>query len=63
MESHASDISPTDPEPHGAKQRFESARSDPHSKIGSIDLNAPVADVYEYCTGFPKESQSICCAP
>jgi Polyketide cyclase / dehydrase and lipid transport len=54
MEPDNSDISPTDRESDGAKQRFESALSDTHSKIESIVLNASVADVYGYCTRFEE---------
>ena len=36
------------------KKRIESAPLDAHSEIDSIVLNAPVADVYAYCSRFEE---------
>src|SRR3984893_6174877 len=50
MEPDAADISPAGRQPNRSKKVAESAPPDAHSKIDSIVLNAPVADVYAYCS-------------
>jgi len=50
MEPDAADITPTGRQPHRRKKELESAPFDAHCEIDSIVLNAPVADVYAYCS-------------
>jgi uncharacterized membrane protein len=52
MQPNAADLTPTDPEPNEAKRGTEPAIFDAHSEIHSIVVNAPVADVYGYCSRF-----------
>jgi uncharacterized membrane protein len=54
MEPDAADITPTGPQPNRPEKRIESAPLDAHSEIDSIVLNAPVADVYAYCSRFEE---------
>jgi uncharacterized membrane protein len=54
MEPNAADITPIGPEPNDAKQNTEPAIFDTHSEIHSIVLNAPVAEVYAYCSRFEE---------
>jgi len=52
MEPDAADITPTGRQPNRRKK--ESAPFDAHCEIDSIVLNAPVADVYAYCSRFEE---------
>jgi Polyketide cyclase / dehydrase and lipid transport len=54
MEPDAADITPAGRQPNRSKKEAESAPLDAHSKIDSIVLNAPVADVYAYCSRFEE---------
>jgi uncharacterized membrane protein len=54
MEPDAADITPTGHQPNKAKEEAESPLLYVHSKIDSIVLNAPVADVYAYCSRFEE---------
>src|SRR5262249_48373109 len=54
MESDANNVSPTDRQPRRRKKEIESAPFNMHSEIGSIVLNAPVADVYACCSRFEE---------
>jgi len=54
MEPGAADITPAGRQPTRSKKEAESAPLDAHSKIDSIVLNAPVADVYAYCSRFEE---------
>jgi Predicted integral membrane protein len=50
MEPDAADINPTGRQPNKPKKEIESAPFDAHCEIDSIVLNAPVTDVYAYCS-------------
>ena len=50
MEPDAADINPTGRQPNKRKKETEFAPFDAHCEIDSIVLNAPVADVYAYCS-------------
>ena len=50
----AADITPAGRQPNRSKKEAESAPLDAHSKVDSIVLNAPVADVYAYCSRFEE---------
>ena len=54
MEPDAADITPAGRQPNRSKKEAESAPLDAQSKIDSIVLNAPVADVYAYCSRFEE---------
>ena len=54
MEPGAADITPAGRQPTRSKKETESAPLDAQSKIDSIVLNAPVADVYAYCSRFEE---------
>jgi uncharacterized membrane protein len=54
MEPDAADITPAGRQPHRSKKEAESAPLDVQSEIDSIVLNAPVADVYAYCSRFEE---------
>jgi uncharacterized membrane protein len=54
MEPDAADINPTGRQPNRSKKEAESATFDAHSDIEWIVLNAPVADVYAYCSRFEE---------
>src|SRR6202022_2834181 len=54
MEPDAADITPAGRQPNRSKKEAQSAPLDAHSKIDSIVLNAPVADVYAYCSRFEE---------
>jgi Polyketide cyclase / dehydrase and lipid transport len=54
MEPDAADFTPAGRQPNRSKKKAESAPLDAHSKIDSIVLNAPVADVYAYCSRFEE---------
>ena len=54
MEPDAADITPAGRQPNRSKKEAESAPLDAHSKVDSIVLNAPVADVYAYCSRFEE---------
>ena len=54
MEPDAADITPTGRQPNKSKEETESALLYAHSEIDSIVLNAPVADVYAYCSRFEE---------
>jgi uncharacterized membrane protein len=54
MESDAADITPAGRQPNRSKKEVESAPLDAQSEIDSIVLNAPVADVYAYCSRFEE---------
>jgi uncharacterized membrane protein len=54
MDPDAADITPAGRQPNRSKKEAESAPLDAHSKIDSIVLNAPVADVYAYCSRFEE---------
>src|SRR6202047_2868592 len=54
MEPDAADMTPAGRQPNRSKKEAESAPLDVHSKIDSIVLNAPVADVYAYCSRFEE---------
>jgi uncharacterized membrane protein len=57
MESSSAD-NPGD-EPSGAKRDHRSSKSKVHSVVRSIELNAPVTDVYEHCSRFGQLSEFI----
>jgi Polyketide cyclase / dehydrase and lipid transport len=54
MEPDAADITPAGRQPNRSKKEAESAPLDAHTKVDSIVLNAPVADVYVYCSRFEE---------
>jgi hypothetical protein len=54
MDPDADDITPAGRQPNRSKKEAESASLDAHSGIDSIILNAPVADVYAYCSRFEE---------
>jgi hypothetical protein len=54
MESEAADINPIGRQPNNRKKEIQSAPFDAHFDIDSIVLNAPVADVYAYCSRFEE---------
>jgi uncharacterized membrane protein len=54
MESDAADINPIGGQPNNRKKEIQSAPFDAHFDIDSIVLNAPVADVYAYCSRFEE---------
>ena len=54
MESDAADITPTGRRPKRPKKGIESAAFDAHCEINSGVVNAPVADVYSYCSRFEE---------
>jgi uncharacterized membrane protein len=54
MEPDAADTTPTSRQPNRCEKEIESAPFEAHSKIDSIVLNAPVADVYAYCSRFEE---------
>src|ERR1700730_153000 len=54
MEPDAADITPAGRQPNRSKKEAESAPLDAQSEIDSIVLNAPVADVYAYCSRFEE---------
>jgi hypothetical protein len=58
MEPDAADITPTGRQPNRPEKEIESAPFDAHSKIDSIVLNAPVADVIE-ASSPSSRSQSL----
>src|SRR5260370_25657938 len=53
-EPDAADITPAVRQPNRSKKEAESAPLDAQSEIDSIVLNAPVADVYAYCSLFEE---------
>src|SRR5258708_26503774 len=57
MEPDAADINPTGRQPNKRKKETEFAPFDAHCEIDSIVLNAPVADVYAYCSRFGRVAQ------
>ena len=54
MEPDAADINPTGRQPNRRKKEIESTPFDAQCEIDSIVLNAPVADVYAYCSRFEE---------
>ena len=54
MEPDAADITPAGCQPNRSKRGAESAPLDAQSKIDSIVLNVPVADVYAHCSRFEE---------
>jgi uncharacterized membrane protein len=54
MEPDAADITPAGRQPSSSKKEAESAPLDAQSQINSLVLNAPVADVYAYCSRFEE---------
>ena len=54
MEPDAADITPAGRQPNKSKKEADFAPLDVHSNIDSIVLNAPVADVYAYCSRFEE---------
>jgi uncharacterized membrane protein len=54
MESDAADMTPTGRQPNRPRKEIESAAFDAHCEINSIVVNAPVADVYSYCSRFEE---------
>jgi uncharacterized membrane protein len=54
MEPDAADIDPTGRQTNKRKKEIESAAFDAQCEIDSIVLNAPVADVYAYCSRFEE---------
>ena len=54
MEPGADDRTPSGRRPNRPKKEVECAPFDAHSEIGSIVLNAPVADVYACCSRFEE---------
>src|ERR1700722_5065096 len=54
MEADAANNAPTGRPPNRSKKEAESAPLDAHSETDSIFLNAPVADVYSYCSRFEE---------
>jgi uncharacterized membrane protein len=54
MEPDASDTDPNSRRPNKRKKEIESAPFDAQCEIDSIVLNAPVADVYAYCSRFEE---------
>src|ERR1700751_5552519 len=54
MEPDAADITPAGRQPNRSKKEAGSAPLDAQSAIDSIVLNAPVADVYAYCSRFEE---------
>jgi hypothetical protein len=54
MEPDAADITPAGRQPNRSKKEAKSAPLDAQSEIDSIVLNAPVADVYAYCSRFEE---------
>ena len=54
MEPDAADINPTGRQPNKRKKEIESTLFDAQCEIDSIVLNAPVADVYAYCSRFEE---------
>ena len=54
MEPDAADINPIGRQPNNRKKEIQSAPFDVHFDIDSIVLNAPVADVYAYCSRFEE---------
>jgi hypothetical protein len=54
MEPDAADSTPSGRRPDRPKKEVECAPFDAHSEIGSIVLNAPLADVYACCSRFEE---------
>jgi len=54
MEPDAADTTSAGRQPNRSKKKAESAPLDAHFEIDSIVLNAPVADVYAYCSRFEE---------
>jgi uncharacterized membrane protein len=54
MEPDAADTTPTGRQPNRPEKESKSAPLYAHSEIDSIVLNAPVADVYAYCSRFEE---------
>jgi uncharacterized membrane protein len=54
MEPDAADITPAGRQPNRSIRETGSAPLSAHSEIDSIVLNAPVADVYAYCSCFEE---------
>ena len=54
MEPDAADITLTGRRPNKPKKEIESAPFDAHCEINSAIVNAPVADVYSYCSRFEE---------
>ena len=54
MEPDAADINPIGRQPNNRRKEIQSAPFDVHFDIDSIVLNAPVADVYAYCSRFEE---------
>jgi uncharacterized membrane protein len=54
MEPDAADITPNGRQPNRREKEIDSAPFELHSKIDSIVLNAPVADVYACCSRFEE---------
>jgi uncharacterized membrane protein len=54
MEPDAADITPNGGEPNRPKRETESGPLYAHSEVDSIVLNAPVADIYAYCSRFEE---------
>jgi uncharacterized membrane protein len=54
MEPDDADLNPTGRRPNRPKKEIQSASLDAHCEIDSIVVNAPVADVYSYCSRFEE---------
>ena len=54
MEPDAADTTPTGRQPNKPEKVIESAPLYAHSKIDSVVLNAPVAEVYAHCSRFEE---------
>jgi uncharacterized membrane protein len=54
MEPDAADTTPTGRQPNRPEKKIESVPLYAHSEIDSIVVNAPVADVYAYCSRFEE---------
>jgi uncharacterized membrane protein len=54
MEPDAADRTPSGRRPNRPEKEVECAPFDAHSEIGSIVLNAPLADVYACCSRFEE---------
>lgn len=50
MEPDAADTTPPGRQPQRRKNQIETVPFETHSEVSSIILNAPVADVYTYCS-------------
>jgi hypothetical protein len=54
MKPDAADINPIGRQPSNREKEIQSAPFDAHFDIDSMVLNAPVADVYAYCSRFEE---------